>query len=190
MYGIGLFLVINHTASATVIINPEAGWSGSFAWIDAPGQIDFINYDPFNPSTDNDWSITAAVDSQMSFATAYDYYLPAGDEFEFVLDGTAVAWDSAYIDSGGLFHGELYDLFLSAGTHLLTINVTTFNNPGLAFAEFSGLAEVIRPGEILSVPEPAILSLFSMGLLLVFGFRQNANGKCYCYKSSCYKSLV
>ena len=138
------------------------------------------NYDPFNPSADNDWSITAAVDSQMSFVTAYDYYLPAGDEFEFVLDGSAVAWDLAYVDSGGLFHGELYDLFISAGTHLLTINVTTFNNPGLAFAEFSGLTEVIRPKQIMSVTEPPILPLFSLGLIFYFAFRKNNNHeRCY-----------
>jgi hypothetical protein len=167
--GLLLFSII-HTVSATVIIDPIDGWSGSFAWDDGLGHIDYINYS----NNDIDWSITASKNSQMSFATAYDWYLP-GDEFEFVLDGVALGWDATFIDSNGYFHGKLSDLYLSAGTHLLTINVTAVSSPypGVAYAEFGGLAEVMDSTG-MSIPEPAILPLITIGLLLMMGFRQKA----------------
>jgi hypothetical protein len=174
----GLLYCLSHSVNATMIIDPEAGWTGSIAWVDGLGQIDYINY-PNNPNIDNDWSISAAVDSQMSFATVYDAYIP-GDEFEFVLDGQALVWDSTYTDNDGFFHGELYDLFLAAGTHLLTINVTAVSYPyGIASAEFSGLTEVIKPGEIVGVSEPAVLPLIGIGLLLLFTLRRKAHLECY-----------
>ena len=152
----GVLIGISHPVSASVIIDPLAGWSGDFFWRNGLGPITYVDL-----TSDNDWSITAATDSQMSFATAYDIGTP-GDEFALVLDGTQIAWDTTLIDVNGYFHGEVTNLFLSEGTHLFTINVTAINPEtptGRGIAEFSGITE------IMNVPEPATLSLMGMALL-------------------------
>lgn len=149
-------------AQATVVLDPNTTENWYFTWqghnqIDSIYEWDGVSTSP-NWSTDygNDWSITVAQDSSMDFVTAWDGFV-AGDEFELLVDGVAVAWTSTFVDGSGYFHGVYDDLFLSAGTHILTFNVVAGMNSGGAYSTFSA----VTPAQL---PEPATLLMLALGL--------------------------
>jgi hypothetical protein len=151
-----------NTAQAAVVIDPLSGWSGDFAWFGGLGGIDSIA-----GTGEASWSITASQDSQMTFATAWDAFIP-GDAFQFVIDGLETAWSTTYTDGSGYFHGILNNLFLSAGEHLITINVVEdCCGSGGAHVQFSGITA--SPS---AVPVPAAVWLFGSGLAGLLGFNR------------------
>lgn len=146
--------------AAPLVVDPTTGLDSKaidqrFFW-SSIGPIDSIGtpggggaaYDPY-------WEITVGVDSTIDLVSAMDGFEP-GDSFELVFDGDAVAWDATGTDGGGYFFGEIYDLFLAAGTHLFSINVLPGSlSSGGAWLNFSAVSDV---------PLPAALPLFLVGL--------------------------
>ncbi len=150
------------SANASVIINPNTGWNGYFAWNSVPGQIDNISTTEYPSSTgpNVDWKINVATDSVMSFASAWDDYIP-GDVFSLHMDGSQYAWTTSYIDSHNYFHGEYLDLFLSAGTHLITFFVEPGSlSIGAGHVSFSSVSAAP-----VNVPEPSLSMLLGLGLI-------------------------
>lgn len=157
------------SANATAILDTTSGGDYFFEW-SGFGQIDEI-YTTSGPggtidrTTDYgiDWSITVAQDSYLDMATAWDDYVP-GDVFGLVVDGSSTAWTTTSTDSSGYFHGIYEDLFLSAGTHTITLDVLSGLTYGGAWASFTGTT-AIDP-----VPEPSTIMLMGIGLLGLVGF--------------------
>ncbi|UCE98834.1 MAG: PEP-CTERM sorting domain-containing protein [Planctomycetota bacterium] len=152
---LGMVLAISGTeqAAASVTIDPDSGWSGYFWWWDGLGQIDDIGT---SSSGETKWSITLPIAGWMTLATAYDLAIP-GDEFALYVDGGLIPWTTEYNDGSGFYHGEYDDLFLSAGTHSITLYTTELalqstGEPymqGGARAEFSSVQPIPAPGAIL-----------------------------------------
>ena len=139
-------------ATASVTIDPAAGWTGYFAWDDGLGQIDDISLVEYVYDwTETDWSITLPNPGYMTFVTAYDGYA-VGDEFALYVDAAITPWTNEYNDLSGYYHGEYDNLLLSAGTHAITMYVTALapnNNSGAGMAEFSPVSPIPAPGAIL-----------------------------------------
>ena len=156
-----LFLLFATSANATVILDPTTTEDWYFTWegldqIDDIYAWDGVSTEPdWSTSYGNDWSISATTDSTMDFATAWDGFI-TGDTFGLLLDGAAVSWTSSFVDASGYFHGIYDDLFLSAGTHTLSFEVTSGLSSGGAYSTFSS---------ITSAPEPTTLALLGLGLV-------------------------
>ena len=145
-----LFSMVS-TAQAAVAIDPTTGLSSYFTWSGGLGSIDTID-----GTATSEWSIDVASDSIMTMATAYDGFV-VGDEFALVVDGSVVAWTSTFADASGYFHGVYDDLFLSAGSHTISLTLTALApgfTSGGAYADFSAV----------TVPEASSLALLFLGL--------------------------
>lgn len=159
-----LCLLNLNAAEAAIIIDPLAGLTSNFSWDDGLGQIDGIN-----GTAEIEWSITAATDSTLT-TTAFDAFV-VGDEFGLIFDGASIAWTSTFIDGSGYFHGIFDNLFLSAGVHTLSLEVTALApgfTSGGAVAEFSPLTNV-------TVPAPTTFWLLIVGLIGFTTMRKKAS---------------
>ena len=148
-------LAATQIASAgSVTLDPSGAWAGSFSWFDGVGQIDAIDGD----ASLTGWDITVGTGSVLSLAAAQDLFV-AGDQFALTLDGVQQSWSSTGT-FGGYFQGILVNLFLSAGTHILSFDVTALApgyQSGDAFALFG-------PAAPAAVPLPAAALLFGSAL--------------------------
>ena len=147
-----LLMAITSAEAASVTIDPAAGWTGFFAWNDGLGQIDDISLVEYDYDwVETDWSLTLPKAGYMTLATAYDGYV-VGDEFALYLDGALTPWTNEYNDLSGYYHGEYDNLFLSAGTHSITLHLTALAPgfiSGAGMAEFSSVSPIPAPGAIL-----------------------------------------
>ena len=147
-----LLAITPSDATASVVIDPAARWTGYFAWNDGLGQIDDISLvEASFDWTETDWSITLPNSGYMTFVTAYDGYI-VGDEFALYVDGALTPWTTEYNDLSGYYHGEYNNLLLSAGTHSITLHVTALALDAIeggAMVEFSPVSTVPAPGAIL-----------------------------------------
>jgi hypothetical protein len=165
MAALVVFFIYHENAhAASVTIDPDLGWSGYFAWIDGLGQIDDISLVEYDYDyVETEWSITLPTAGYMTMVTAYDGYV-VGDEFDLYVDGGHAPWTQEYYDSSGYYHGEYDNLFLSAGTHSITLYVTALAygyNSGAGMANFSRV-----------VPEPTTIVLLGLGGLAVIRRRR------------------
>jgi hypothetical protein len=159
---------ISTAQAVNLVVNPLTGLDAvaldqRFYWSGAPPVfIDSIGtpggggpaFDPFYELT---VPTNATVDSM-----ALDGFV-TGDVFELWADGAPVAWDNSFFDGSGYFHGEADDYFLSAGTHLFTIRVTSGLSGGGAWLSFS---------PVTVIPEPSMLALTAIALLGIVGRRR------------------
>ena len=158
---LGLFLAVSNTAMANpTVVDPTTGWTGYFGWDGGLGSIDRIVVDPYNDPWDTslpvEWQITMAKDGWLDLVTVDNDFVP-GDEFGLIVDGSPVAWTTEYNDGSGYYHGEYDSLFLTAGTHAITFEVTAlapligggYHQSGDAHADFSAVTYVPAPGAIL-----------------------------------------
>ncbi len=132
-------------AQANITVNPNTGLTDEmFNWYSGVGPSEAA------------FDITVGVDSLINVSARDDFV--AGDEFKLKLDGLDVSWTTAgYV--GGYFQGIANGVFLSAGTHTFTIDVTAMPpdfTGGAAYASFSSVTP--------AVPEPATFLTTLMGL--------------------------
>ena len=166
-----LLAITPSDATASVVIDPAAGWTGYFAWNDGLGQIDDISLvEASFDWTETDWSITLPNSGYMTFVTAYDGYI-VGDEFALYVDGALTPWTTEYNDLSGYYHGEYNNLLLSAGTHSITLHVTALalDYSGAPYMEGAGMAEF---SPVSTVPAPGAIFLCSIGAGLVGWLRR------------------
>lgn len=158
-------------AKAAVVVDPSVGGDFIFAWTDGAGPIDFIYQEP-NWVAPAVWEMTVVQNSILSVATATDCCI-AGDQFDLIFNGAVVAWDSVtQVINGsdpilgslnGNYQYSIFDLFLGAGTHTFSLNVSqSVATPGHGLMSFG-------PAVITHNPLPASLPLFGTGLV-VFGY--------------------
>lgn len=135
--------VLNAQAQVAV---PHEGLTSSFEWHSGVGPAD------------TSFSLTVDGPSAIS-VTLRDDFIP-GDEFALLLDGNTVDWSTAG-NVGGYFEGVAKGLYLTAGSHLFEIAVTTAApgfTDGAAWATFSAVS---------AVPEPATYGMLAAGLAVV-----------------------
>lgn len=159
-----------------VIIDPDAGWSGYFVWKQGVGPIAGIStteFDYYEQDSwvlgDTEWSITLPTAGVMSLIRTADGYHPAGDVLALRVDGVTVPWTTSYDDAGGYFHAECRNLALSAGTHILTFDVTAICGPRILMG--SGPA-YFSPIGSLAIPAPAAVVLGGLGMCGVAWLRR------------------
>lgn len=154
-------LAATQVASANVVL-PTTGWAGDFVWTGGLGQINAIN----DNYSDTGWDITVATDSVVAVSAVQDAFIP-GDSFELTLDGVVQTWDSAGFTFGvqNFFQAVLNNLFLSVGSHTISLNVISLADcggyacdSGRAYAQFGRVTPA-------PVPLPAAALLFGSALL-------------------------
>jgi len=165
----GMFLATSSMvmAGSSVVIDPMVGWSGYFAWNDLGPMDDISEIEYTYDGLETQWSITMPTAGQLTLVTAYDSYVP-GDEFALNVDGGLVSWTSEYYDGGGYYHGVYDNLTLSAGTHLIYMDVVAMA-PG--YSGGAGLA-VFSPMNMNPVPAPGAILLGSIGVGIVGWLRR------------------
>jgi len=148
--GVIALLSVSLTQAAPVMIDGSVGLSGSFSFGGTPGTT--------QTSPVDGWMITVVSDSLID-VSVFDCCV-IGDEFALLLDGVEVPWTDSNPGDSSLFFGEATDLFLSAGTHTFDFLLTeACCSSGGGSYSFSAVSDAPA-----SVTEPAILSLFSLGL--------------------------
>lgn len=163
MATIMLMLAVWTPASATVWVNPDTGGDYSFLWKDGLGSNPWAIQDITNNTwyvNESSWSLALAADSNLSFITAWDGFIP-GDAFQLQIDNQAYAWENAFVDNSGYYHGEAEDIFLAAGVHSISIYVSAVV-PG--FEHGQGFLSIGSVSDVAPVPEPATMLLFGTGL--------------------------
>lgn len=113
------------------------------------------------------FDITVAADSLIDIHIN-DGAVP-GDEFAVLLDDATVPYTTTSIIDD-FFHGWITDLFLGAGTHLFTIDITAMaegHTSGGASIEFFAVTQA-EDGPV-PTPEPSTFLLLGVGLLGLVG---------------------
>lgn len=166
------FIALN-SAHASAMLDSTSGGDYYFTWSGGMGPIDTIFKLPDTSSNlGNDWSITVSKNSYLTIVTAWDGFVP-GDAFKLRVDGVLIDWTAITVDTNGYFHGTYNNLYLSAGTHTITLDVVGLA-PGFtgggAYASFSGTSPA-------PVPIPATMLLFGTGIggLAVSRLRRKIN---------------
>ena len=171
---LGMTVLGSGMSSASVVVDPAIGGSFQFDWDDGLGPIDGID-----GGDETEWSMTVGVDSTLSVISAQDEFVP-GDVFELVFDGVVIPWGSESTTGGGFFLGELTGLFLSAGLHTFSLNVTelALNNTSTPF--LAGAATMrfgtASPASVVPVPPALPLALAAFGLLGLVSLRRRRPG--------------
>jgi len=158
----GLFLSSSAMAGPTGVdvIDPDTGWIGLFSWNDGLGQMDDLHFVEYGQDwVETEWTITMARPGYIDMVTVDNDYV-GGDEFALYVDGSLVAWDT-YGYVGGYYRGEVANLYLTAGTHTIYMDITDLATEvnylgqvvdimgGAAHAEISAVTYVPAPGAIL-----------------------------------------
>lgn len=165
---VSLLMLAGPIQAGSLTVDPTVGWSGEFAWADGLGQIDAIGgsagYDA--------WSITLSTPGWLS-VLAKDEQV-AGDEFALYVDGALVPWASEFLDGSNYYNGEVNSLYLSSGTHELTLHVTKLAvGPGfIPYPDGRGFASLSRvtPAAGAHMPEPVTMVASLTGLVGLAGY--------------------
>ena len=141
-------------ASAAFIVD-SAGASGDFTWSDGLGPIDTIN-----STSETVFSLIANAGDSVSIGL-FDCCV-AGDEFELYLDGALISPTSVSGGGGTTFSYLFDDVLLTDSENLFQVVVSGLA-PGWTTGGGSWTFSAVTPGT--SVPEPAALALFGLGLV-------------------------
>lgn len=162
------------SANATLMVDENTGGDYSFLWRNGLGSNPWAIQDISTNTwyvNETSWGIDVAVDSELSFLSAWDAFLPTGDAFSLMVDNQQYSWDNEYNDQNGFYHGEANDIPLTAGVHDITLYLTSLalDNLGNGFEFGQGFFSIGTTSAILSsaadpVPEPTTLLLLGTGL--------------------------
>ena len=172
-----------------VTINPATGWSGYFHWSNGVGSLDGIQTNALPPfptgSAPWEWSITLPAAGVMTSIKSHDPYYPPGDQWDLYVDGSLVPWTSIYTGTGpkddahnnytgtwsdpggqnstsGYFYADYSNLALSAGTHILTLEITAIPPINIHIGE--GAIDFSATAVAVPVPGAVVLGLIGLGM--------------------------
>ncbi len=131
------------------------------------------------------WSITLPAAGVMTSINSHDPYYPPGDQWDLYVDGSLVPWTSIYTGTGpkddahnnytgtwsdpggqnstsGYFFADYSNLALSAGTHILALEITAIPPINIHIGE--GAIEFSAAAVALPVPGAVVLGLIGLGM--------------------------
>ncbi|MEN6426981.1 MAG: hypothetical protein ABFE13_16625 [Phycisphaerales bacterium] len=158
--------------AGVVSIDLATGWQGYFLWEGGVGPIDGISESPYYYDVDHDtwprentqWSIALPDGGVVPYIEIWDNYDVSGDIYALLVDGTVVPPTATRDGPGTFFYWDYRDLALTAGTHLIAIDVTA---TGGRYIHYGSGHAYFSPVTGYATPAPGAILLGALGVGIV-----------------------